>query len=276
MNANNSFIMKKHVHTRLVFFFFFFSLGYFLQAQGPIDGYMKGKGNVDLAFTYSYESFDTYLFGKEKQLIFNETRTVSLFATGGLSDKLDFVLSVPYIWTDSLNRNFQDAVVALKFLNTTKEMPKGKWSVITAVGLTFPMANYRTDTDRPIGQKAIAFQPRLLAQYQAHSGLFGMVQTGFDFRITPSTKASFPLILRGGYAGSKIYIDAWIDLFKTLDPGVDTNLQAGEGSDWYKVGGTIYVPVGKSFGTFVSGAAFLGGRNIGLANRINAGFLVKW
>lgn len=246
-----------------------------LSAQGPIDGYMKGKGKVDFAFTYSNEFFDTYLFGKEAQSISNEVNTISLFATGGLSDNLDFVVSIPYIWTDSLNRNFQDAILALKFLNGTKETANGKWSLITAVGLTFPMANYRTDTERPIGQKAIAFQPRLLAQYQAHSGFFGMIQSGLDFRIAPSDKVSFPFILRGGYAGAKIYADVWIDLFKTLDAGVDTGIQAGEGSDWHKIGGTLYAPVNKWLGVFISGAVYLGGRNIGLARRVNVGFVLR-
>ncbi len=244
-----------------------------LSAQGPIDGYMKGKGIVDFAFTYSTESFNTYLFGKERQSIFNKTQTLSLFATGGLTNSVDFVVSVPYIWTDSLNRNFQDAIVAIKFLNGESESAHGKWSLITALGLSFPMSNYRTDTERPIGQKAIVFQPRLLAQYQDQSGLFTMFQSGIDFRISPSDQLSFPFIWRVGYAGRKIYVDAWLDILKTLDPGVDTSIQAGSGSDWYKAGGTVYVPFGKSFGVFVSGAVYLGGRNIGLAQRLNAGFV---
>ncbi len=244
-------------------------------AQGPIDGYMKGKGHIDAAFTYSSEFFDTYLFGKERQSISNQTRTISLFATGGLNDNLDFVLSVPYIWTDSLNRNFQDAILALKFLNGTQETEHGSWSLVTAVGLTFPVANYRTDTERPIGQKAIAFQPRLLAQYQDQSGFFFMAQSGLDFRVAPTDKIGFPLIVRGGYAGAKLYADLWFDLFKTINPGVDTGIQAGEGSDWYKVGATLYKPVGRHLGLFISGAVYLGGRNIGLAQRVNVGFVLR-
>ena len=247
-----------------------------LSAQGPIDGYMKGKGNFDLALTYSREQYDTYLFGREKQAVSNSAQSVSLFYTLGLNEQMDLVFTLPYIRTDADNKNLQDAVLALKYRNKKLETKNGHWSVITAIGASFPASGYSAATANPIGQRATVFQVRLLSQYLDYGGFFIMAQSGFDFRMIPQQQLGLPLILRMGYGNKYFYIDGWVDHFRTFDQGVDASISAGEGSVWWKLGSTLYVPVTPFLGGVLGYAKILGGENIGLSSRFNIGLVWKY
>jgi len=244
-------------------------------AQGAIDGYLKSKGEKDLAFTYSYEHFDEYYFGNELRDQAQTTQSMSFFGAFGWREGVNFIVAVPYIRIDEVNRGFQDATLAIKYRNERKSFKNGTLDIITSVGLSFPTSNYITDTTTPIGAKQVGFQPRLTAQYQDNSGFFIMAQSGLDLRLIPTWQTSIPFIARAGWASSKVYIDFWIDNLTTFNAGVDTSTSGVSGSNWFKIGGTVYVPVAKKFGVFVSGARFLGGTNIGLSTRVNGGFVYK-
>lgn len=244
-------------------------------AQGAIDGYMKGKGNTDIALTYSRERYNRYFFGENEQRLENSLQSLSLYLTHGFRDSLDIVISIPYIRTDSLNSSLQDAILAVKFRNRRTNFANGDaLSIITSVGLSFPISAYPIDTQRPIGVRALTFMGRLMGQYEFSNGAFVNLQSGYDFRIAPAPLHSIPVIFRMGYAGP-IYFDVWMDYYKTFDAGVDAQITGGEGSTWLKVGGTIYYPIGNKFGAFVGMAHYLYGRNIGLATRGNIGVVFK-
>ena len=246
-----------------------------LWSQGAIDGYMRGKGNSDLALTYSYESYNRYFFGEEEQQIENSLQSLSLYFTHGFQDSLDLVVSIPFVRTDSLNSSLQDAILAVKFRNRRINYADGSaLSVITSAGVSFPLAAYPIDTERPIGVRAVTFMGRLMAQYEFKNGVFLNLQTGYDFRIAPAPLSSIPVILRMGYAGS-IYFDVWLDYYQTFNARADTQITGGEGSTWLRTGGTIYYPISPKFGAFVGIAHFLAGRNIGLATRGNVGVVFK-
>ncbi|MEM9991330.1 MAG: hypothetical protein AAF738_06160, partial [Bacteroidota bacterium] len=248
--------------------------GYAL-AQGAIDGYMKAKGETDFALTYSSESYDTYLFGEEEREIPTTFQSVNFFMAHGLSDSLNLVVALPYMWTDETNRSLQDAIVALKYRNTRKYFERSALSLITSVGASFPASNYSTEITQPIGAKAVTFQARFLAQYEWYTGFFVHLQTGYDLRVAPSLQNALPIIARVGYGSSKIYVDAWLDFYKTFDAGVDAQIGGAQGSSWLRAGGTIYYAVTPKFGAFVGGAHFFSGENIGLATRYNAGVVYK-
>ncbi|MCB0640594.1 MAG: hypothetical protein KDC44_03105 [Phaeodactylibacter sp.] len=240
--------------------------------QGAIDGFLKGKGNTDIALTYSHEHYDIYYFGQEEQELSTTIQSLNFFATGGINEAADWVLALPYLWLDSLNRSVQDAIVAIKYRNRRLETAQGSWDVITSVGFSFPVGNYPSG---PLGLRAIVFQPRLLTQYKDDNGFFFNIQSGLDFRVTPSSQFGIPVISRLGYAGTHIYFDAWVDFFGTIEPGVDTQIGAGEGAVWWKVGGTVYAPIGQHIGVFAGFAQYLSGRNIGKATRFNIGAVGK-
>ncbi len=180
-----------------------------------------------------------------------------------------------YLWIDEINKGLQDGSFFLKFRNLYQPKPSGSLSLITAIGLTFPFSNYRIDTETPIGQKNTVFHARLNLQYQGNKGFFFSLQSGLDFRLIPDALASLPTLLRFGYGGKRIYLDAWVENLYTFNAGVDGRIQGGSGSNWWRLGGTLYVPILPELGAVANVAHFLSGRNIGLSTRWGAGLVVK-
>ena len=246
-----------------------------LLAQGPISGFMPGRGHTDIALSYSYESYDTYKFGNESQDISTITRSASLFLERGLTDTMSLVFTLPYLVVDHQNRGFQDGILVLKYRNAHQKPANGQRSWITSVGVSTPLSAYPVDTERPIGIRATVFQGRFLIQQQWNMGLFLHLQTGFDFRIIPDAQAALPVVARIGWAGRRLYLESWMEWQHAFQPGVDERIGAGTGSSWQRIGGTIYYALHPQLGVLVGGAKFLNGRNIGLANRVNVGVVYK-
>lgn len=268
--------MMTTIQHKLIIILLFLMLTELLSAQGAIDGYMKAKGETDIALTYSNEQYSTYFFGKEKRDIENTTQTVSLFAVHGISDSLNLIVSIPYIWTDSANRNFQDGIVAFKYRNLKKNYEKGALSLISAVGANFPIANYKTDTGNPIGAKATTIQLRFLAQYDFYAGYFLHFQTGYDVRVAPEFLSALPISIKAGIAKRKVYADLWLDFINTFNTQADNSLGAGNGTSFLKIGGTFYYALSPQFGMFLGGAHLFTGRNIGKSTRLNVGAVYKF
>lgn len=250
--------------------FLFLPVG--LPAQGLFDGFMKGKGSWDIALSYARENYNQYYFGSALTDQQNQIQTYSLYATGGISPNLDLVVALPYVRTDEQNSNFQDASLGFKYLNRKID----GLNVITAAAVSFPVSGYSPTTNNPIGQRAGVFSGRLIMQQFGKSGVFFQGQSGLDFRFAPSSLFGFPFILRAGWASRYIYFDAFFDGFWTVGGGTDQTIGAGEGSDWIKLGGTLFVPAGRRLGFFGGVAHYLSGRNIGKGTRWNAGLVVRF
>ena len=245
-----------------------------MSAQGAIDGYLKGAGNTDVAVTYAQEGYDTYYFGTEAQAVDIELSSVGFFAEHGISDSLDILFTTSYIQLND-QRSLQDAIVAIKYRNLYQTSTAGTTTVLTSVGVGFPLGGYSTEVATPIGERAISFQARILAQYQTSNGLFGHVQTGFDFRIEPVVQFAVPVLVRAGYAGRHIYFDAWLERYHTLNAGRNAQIAGGQGSRWWKVGGTVYVPIIPRLGVVANAARILSGENIGESFRFGGGLVVR-
>ena len=247
-----------------------------LLAQGPLSGFMPRKKQTDIALTYSYDHYDFYYFGSEKRPLKNTTQSVNLFIERGFTDSFSLVFTLPYIWIDEMNTNFQDATIFIKYRNHYNRFGNGDLSLITGVGLSFPVSNYSKETETPIGERSTLFQGRLLMQIKFDIGLFLHLQSGVNFRIIPDAQTSIPLLFRTGFGGSKFYVDAWVEFFNTINPGTDLMVFGGAGSSWIKIGGTIYYPLIPQIGLAISGSALLVGQNIGLSNRVNAGVVFRF
>ena len=257
------------------FFFLFFNT--LLMAQGPISGFMLEAGTHDFAISYAYESFEEYIFGEEKRSQSLETVSYNLFYEHGLSSKSALVLSVPYLEIDETNRGLQDGSLFFKYRHKYQEKDKGDFSLISAWGLTTPLSNYPKDTDTPIGVGAPTLGGRLVAQYNFNSGLFLHAQSGLDFRLLDVPQVSVPILLRAGYGAKHYFVEGWVEWFNTLENGVDQNVTGGSGSDWLRIGGTLYVPVPGIQGLGVVGnfAQIVNGKNIGLSSRYGAGLVYR-
>ena len=257
---------------RFVFLFLFNSS---LCAQGPISGFMQPDGTTDIAISYSGESYSSYFFGQEERAISNEISAIGLFIEHAVHDSFALVFTLPYLRIDEENKGIQDGILAIKYRNQYQQNPGNTLSMITSVGVSFPMSGYPNDSENPIGARATTFQGRFLVQQQFNFGFFYQIQTGIDFRLIPNALTSLPILFRAGYGARKFYADAWLEIYRSFNAGVDESLQGGAGSSWVKIGATVFYPISPKFGSFVGIAQFLSAENVGLSTRWNAGFTYK-
>lgn len=247
-----------------------------LFSQGPITGFMPGGKGTDLALTYSFEQYEEYFFGRERQAIDYRVQSINLFIEHGITDSLSVVINLPYLRTDEQNKGLQDGALWIKYRNDQKSYASGSLTQITAVGVSFPLSRYPVLTDNPIGLRNTILQGRYLGQYQFSNGAFLHLQTGLDFYISPNNQTALPVLIRSGWGNASFYFDAWLEYYHTFSSGTDLQIQGGQGSSWWRTGGVLYYAVSQDFGLFLGGAYILKGRNIGQSTRVNTGLVYKW
>lgn len=246
-----------------------------LAAQGPISGFLPGEKTTDFAINYGVETYDHYFFGRDKQEVSNTIRSLSLFIEHGFSKRASLIFTAPYIWIDEENEGLQDGIIALKYRNKRKDYNDGNLNLITSIGLSVPISGYDSMTDNPIGNRAFTFQGRFLMQYNFNLGLFIHLQSGLDFQLAPVSRAAWPMQFRMGFGTKYYYVDGWVEYFRSFSSGTDVQVSGGSGSDWLRMGGTIYIPVYAGIGVFGSIAYLPTGRNIGQSTRLNTGIVYK-
>ena len=245
--------------------------------QGPINGFMPKPGQLDAAFTYSQETFDTFFDEDGKKTSRNiDATSYNIFLEYGADERTAIILTAPYIMNDEDNRGWQDAGLWLKYRNERNERPLGFHNFITAIGLGFPLSRYPNDNISAIGRRATTFQGRFSWQYDAKYGWFVQVQSGIDFQLAPEAQGAIPFLVRGGLGTSRFYFDVWLEQYQGLQGNANNNnLASGTGSSWTRTGGTFYVPLQSWLGVFTGGALVLGGKNIGQSTRWNAGMVFR-
>ncbi|MBI3136078.1 MAG: hypothetical protein HYZ14_15480 [Bacteroidetes bacterium] len=249
----------------------FFSTAAF--SQGPVDGFFKGRGNLDLALSGAYQHSGKFYDGIAA---FNYTRnlySLSLYGEYGVTDSWDVIGNVPFI-----NGQFQDASVFVKH-RIGVPFSFGVFSLIPAAGISFPLSNYQTEASQSIGQRATQFQPKLVMQLDGLKGLFFQIQGGYNLALNP-VPSSIPVSAKIGIYRQKFYADAWFDYQKGVGGKawhVDPISSFRELFVTYaKIGGAFYYGFKPKYGVFVNGSYILTGVNIGKAYTVGAGFVYKF
>lgn len=232
-----------------------------------ISGFMNPKGTIDIALGYGDESFDDYLFGSERRRQPLRTQSANLFMEYSMSDHGALVVNIPYQRINEGVRGLQDGSIFVKVRNNHRQFEKGRLNTITAVGLTVPLSAYPTDIATPLGYGAMQFQGRLVLQYNTNYGFFFHLQSGADFRFLSPLQTSIPVLARAGFGSTYFFAEGWVEWYNTLNSGVDQQVTGGSGSDWTRLGATLYVPVYKGLGVAGNLAYIVDGRNIGLSAR---------
>ena len=253
-------------------------------AQGPFDGWMKGKNKTDFAFSFNEENYDTYLFGAAKRSEKNQIQSASLFLEHGFNDSLGLVITIPYLRTPTCencsdyNQGIQDAIIGLKYRIFKEKEKRGYLKSFTAVGLSFPASGYDSSIERPLGARTTSFLAKYYVQKDYFNGLFLHFQTGLDIRFIPTFQTSFPVMGKMGWSNRKWFFEGWGEYFYTFNPGVDTQVFGGSGSTWLKLGATIYYSILPNFGVYIKSAHIVDGTNIGLSNTFGFGmaYRLRW
>ena len=277
---------------------FLFSMLY-SSAQGPIDGYLKGKGNLDVAIGMSFSRANEY-YGVNNQSydIPYSVEMISVFAQYGISNKIDAVLSLPFIFGKE-EKKFQDLGFHLKYKPLEFNFDNGaSWSQLISAGFSFPASDYRPDVTGALGQRAKRIPLRFISQFKFKNGLFFnftgayhfrldevsqetasmVIEENPDFNIQPPAN-HYSLVGRVGLATSKHFVEVFAEYQKTLG-GVDYEEGVVKpsqlyGVDFLKIGGTYYFGIQEN-GIAVN-ASYIPAlrRNIGNIVSVGISFIIK-
>ena len=245
-------------------------------AQGRVDGFFKGKGNLDLVLGGGYESNPNYFAGTNKVALQRTVTIYNTFLAYGITDKLDVNVSLPYVDVNGVESDFQDYSIFLKH----KVYDKKRWTISLAGGFSSNVGDYQTEGGNAIGQKAKTVDGRLVVHHFAKNGIFFTGQTGYSYKGDPVPN-SIPLTIKTGLAKSKYYFDVWYD-FQHGIGGLDyrgtptpaTFRQLGV--SYHKIGGTFYKPIFKHLGAYVGASYVLVGRNVSQGFGVNGGLVLKY
>ncbi len=208
----------KRPFTFILFLMAFFSMGA-IHAQTPSDAIMMKKRELCFAAVYEHGSWDHYWEGTS--LRNNETvatlkrNTVLPMVAIGLIDKVNLIVSVPYVQTKSTDPNggkfegakgFQDLGLALKGEVINKQMGPGKLAFLTTLGYSTPITNYLSDY-RPysIGFGANEVSLRGILQYKWDKGLYIRTSTAHLWRGQTEAERDF-------YYNNGSYYTSWMDV----------------------------------------------------------------
>jgi len=160
-----------------------------LYAQTPSDAIMMKQRESCFALVYDRGSWDHYWEGDYLRThgavgTFRKMTVMPMLAIG-LHDKLNLIVSLPYIKTESDEPNggflagvsgLQDFGVSLKAKVLEKEIGTSKLSLLTNVGYSTPATNYLSDyMPYSLGLGANEFSVRAIGNFKMQNGLYAMV-----------------------------------------------------------------------------------------------------
>ncbi len=270
-----------------------------LSAQGPLDGYLKGRGRLDLAPSFSFNSARRFI-GAGGQTFNAGYRgsLLSLFAEYGLTEKVDLVATSAMVFTQTRS-GLQDGGFFAKYRPVYKEIgTAGRVGVLMASGLSFPLTDYEVAITGALGQKALILPVRLILQWETPLGIFLNVTGGYNWRLDQLHDADIDVIrqvrpdyqpvdppdfttflIKAGWPGEHVYFDVWLEGQFTRG-GTDyvpdvPDLPQAYGVSYRQAGGTVYYSENGRSGVFFSGGWIYDGRNVSRIGRLTGGMVFK-
>jgi hypothetical protein len=275
------------------------------QAQTLVSGFMAGRGHGSVVVSGTTERYDNVYLAPvkiDRVPVYQEVRvnSLNLYATYGLTDKIDVVLSLPYIQSrgkeseavvDGLSslypnlgyarvrEGFQDVTALFKFKSYSREIGSNILDLLGVVSVSTPVSNYETNTGLgyiiAIGNRATKYTASGVAHLKTSSGVFATGQVGYSLR-----NGDVPNALLGeaklGYAGPKNYIEGYAS-FQESNGGTDITEAGDFGTftatrvNYIRLGVSAYRPLAKGVGLVLGASTYVAGRNIGKSTGFSAG-----
>ncbi|MBS1947779.1 MAG: transporter [Bacteroidetes bacterium] len=156
-------------------------------AQTDNDALLMNKTQWCSGLVYSHSQWDQYWEGTFKRTNDNigtvTTQSLALMTAYGITDKLNIMAALPYIWTleskGTLSglQGLQDVSLFIKWAPITINIGKGKFSVFTIGGFSTPTHDYEKDfLPSSIGLGSTNLTGRLMAYYK--TGMFFVRASG--------------------------------------------------------------------------------------------------
>lgn len=161
-----------------------------VRAQMPNDAIYMPQKAICVAGIYGQSTWKNYWEGSLRRENFNigthTTRSLMVMPAIGISNRVNLILSLPYVWTSTSagnlmgQRGLQDVAVWLKL----KAVERGGFSLNAIVGGSVPVGNYVPDfLPMSIGLQARTATGRLLASYrEPKTGLYVTAHGSYGWR----------------------------------------------------------------------------------------------
>lgn len=270
-----------------------------VNAQSLVSGFMAGKGHGSVVVSGTVERYSSVYLAPakiDKVPIFDEVRvsSLNLYGSYGISDKLEAVVSLPYIESKGnadeqvvkaqnyTNRRagLQDLTVLLKGKVLSRELGTNVLDILAVVSASTPVSDYKSEEGLgyiiAIGNHAKKATVSGVAHLKTVSGVFFTGQAGYSVRDNSAPNA-FVAETKVGYAGPKLYVDA-LAAFQHSDKDGTDILQPGFTGffpatrvNYVRLGASAFRPLAKGFGLTVGVNTYVAGRNLGKSTGVSGG-----
>ncbi len=236
-----------------------------LDAQ--VDGFNKGKGNMDMVGSLSYDQGLAYYLEEGTADIQRYRASLSVFTARGISDDLDIQLSIPFIASNG-ESGLQDGAAYLKWLPLKKRTGKGLLSFGAAIGGSTPLSDYGTEGLGAIGQQATSLTSLGVLQFMKDNGYFISLVAG-QVAVSSPTPDAMVGTFRFGHASGAHFWEAYVQMQEAF--GGKDYLGVGDqapstfkelGVSFIKMGGKYYHPFRDRYGWVIETNYVLAGRNV--------------
>lgn len=273
-------------------------------AQTPTDGLMMGKGWSCNVLAYGQSKWDHYwegtLYRNNENLGTFTAQNVMLMSNYGISDKLNVIVGLPYVWTQASNgslmghQGVQDFSAWLKYKAFDLKVGSSQLAGFVTAGASTPTHGYKTEMlPFAIGMGAKTASLRGVLHFKTKSGLYLTGQAGytakgdsevdrdayqFDGKVYHTNVVPVPDVgdatARLGFLNKHVQIEGFYDYFTCLSgddirrqdmPFMTNKMMAAS------VGGLGKYNLHTKAGIFTLAAQYsrvLTGRNVGKANNI--------
>jgi hypothetical protein len=158
-----------------------------LMAQTDNDAIMMNKSQWCNGATYMHSQWSEYWEGKLKRNNLNlgsvSTQSVMLMSNYGISDKINVMAGLPYVWTAASAgtlhgmKGLQDISLFVKWQALNANLGRGRFSVFAIGGFSTPLGNYEPNfLPMSIGLGSTNLTWRLMLYYK--SGIFFVRASG--------------------------------------------------------------------------------------------------
>ena len=182
--------LRRAVIKRLAVFIFL-SLAVSARAQTIDDGIMVAKRSLFTGDIYGHESWDHYWEGALKRDNGNigtvTTQTNIWYANYGVTDRLNVIAMVPYVWTEASqgvlrgSQGFQDLTVAAKWNFLERASAGLRTFAVVSAGI--PLSDYNIELlPLSIGNKSSRLSGRFTANVQTGAGWYVDGSTAYTWR----------------------------------------------------------------------------------------------
>jgi hypothetical protein len=280
-----------------------------LEAQTIEDTAMMPRGDLCTGLVYMNDRWDRYWEGTLKRQNGNigtiTTQSVSWVANYGVTDRLNVIAMLPYVWTEASQgvlhgaSGFQDVTVAAKYhMLTTPFTRTGSFKAIAVASASTPATDYVADfLPLSIGLGSSRVAGRLTLSFEAKRGWFvngsgaytwrgnvGLDRSSYftDGRLFLSDEVSMPdvfdYMVSAGYKGRRLHVPVSFtqqytrgggDIRRQDMPFVSNRMNHSR----VDVTAMYWPDRPRNLGVKLGAAYTVAGRNVGQATTLTAGLL---